>query len=185
MKKELIVLVVAITLFLPAGLVIGHTVHIEEQQILETNLDSEELEITLYTQPNSFGINLDIENTGIETLHNISWNFCYKTSISEQGLLLNEKIQKGMIEQLDAGETQTVQFKPFNSEMSSPLGLANVYLNASVSTGEYLVRTQQRSFVFLFFLLNSIETYMDIYPADAYEMNQSGLFDVIIDVSPV
>jgi len=187
MKKNVIGILVGMMLFIPAGLALEEQMGIhgtvDRSNTFQSSL-ANDISILLYTQPGSPGIYLDIQNIGTVTLTDISWNFKYKTSISGKGVLLNKESQRGLIDELEMGETHTISFTPFTTDRSSPIGLGNVYLNASVSTSQSFVRVQQRAFLFLIYLVMPQETYRDIPPVDVYRMMLEDMFDMIIDVSP-
>jgi rhodanese-related sulfurtransferase len=159
----------------------------KEENKLELEILEEDLLITFNKKLFSRSVSFTIENTGEFMITNIKWNFRYKTSISGQGILLNEKTQNGAISELGPGEKQTIKFRPFSFCKTSPIGLGDIYLNASVSLGNgNLIRTQQRCFLFVcrLLLLTFKDTYMDIKPDIAYDKMQNDEFDMIIDVSP-
>jgi rhodanese-related sulfurtransferase len=145
-------------------------------------LISDEITASLYQAPGFIGVNLDITNTGATAMENVQWSFRSKAAITGTGLLIKEKIQKGVVEDIQAGETITIQFRPFNKETPSPLGFGNLYMNASIHLENSTVRTQQRAMILFFFLLGFKETYMDIKPPEAYAMFLNDTFDLIIDV---
>ena len=184
MKKIIYGIIIGMVLLVPASFALENHGKMDISNNLESTI-SDDINMLLYTQPGSPGIHLDIQNIGATTITDIPWNFRYKTSISGKGFLLNEKAQNGIIDELDSGETQTLSFTPFDTDLSSPIGLGNIYLNASVSTNERMVRTQQRAFLFAIYNIMLQETYIDLQPDGAYNMMLNDVFDMVIDVSPV
>jgi len=87
-----------------------------------------------------------------------------------------------IIDEIGPGEKVTIEFRPFNPETKGPIGLGNLYMNASAESNGISVRTQQRAFIIGFFLIMYRDTYMDIKPPEAYERWQNNEFDLIIDV---
>jgi thiosulfate sulfurtransferase len=153
-----------------------------EDHEIETQNFEGDLNIIIYSAPLYFGVNIDIENTGETILNNVEWSFRSKAAVSLTGLFLTEKLQEGIIEQIEPSEKVTLNFRPFNANMKSPIGLGNLYMNASVNANGMSVRTQQRALILGFFLIMWKDTYMDIKPAEAYERWQNEEFDLIIDV---
>jgi len=188
MKKIFVSTLVITLLFVPALSVIG-TVNqqnelekIEINNYINTNDPEELISANIYPAPNFIGVNLDVTNTGMEILENVEWSFRTKAAIFGTGLLVKEKIRKGVIEEIQPGETITIRFRPLKSNTSSPIGFGNLYLNTSVQSSDVLIRTQQRARLLLLFLINFKNTYMDIQPSEAYSMYLNGTFDLIIDV---
>ncbi len=154
----------------------------KNNQEIETQNFEGGLSIVIYSAPLYFGVNIDVENTGETTLNNVEWSVRSKAAITATGIFLNEKLQEGIIEQIEPGEKATLNFRPFNPNTKSPIGLGNLYMNASASADGMSVRTQQRALILGFFLIMYRDTYMDIKPAEAYERWQNNEFDLIIDV---
>lgn len=179
MRKKIIGAIVFLMLVIPTISALGETKNQETSPI--ENLE-DELVITLYTGPIFLGVNMDIENIGATTLTNVEWSFRTKASITGSGIFISEKLQEGTIDQIESGETVTIEFRPFSSETKSPLGLGNLYMNASAEANGMVVRSQQRAIILGFFLIMYRDTYMDIKPKEAYERWQNEEFDLIIDV---
>ena len=180
MRKKIIGLFVIIMLTMP--IVSALDANKTNNKRIENSNMNEHISIELYESSNSIGINLDIENIGDTILNNIEWSFRSKPAITGTGFFIREKLQEGIIEEIAAGEKITLEFRPFGAETKSPIGLGNIYMNASVEVNDVSVRTEKRAFILLFFLLNYKQTYMDIKPAEAYERYQNNEFDLIIDV---
>jgi rhodanese-related sulfurtransferase len=184
MRKKIFGTIVFLMLLIPVISVITAQNNTMENKLDIKNFE-EDLTIMFNKRPLSFGVSIIIENNGMDTINYINWNFRYKTSISGQGILLNERTQKGIISELGPGEKQTFNFRPFNIFKTSPIGLGDMYLNASLSNDNGdTIRAQQRSFLFLCRLITYKDTYMDIKPDLAYEKLMNDDFDMIIDVSP-
>lgn len=179
MRKKIIGAIVFLMLVIPTISVLGDTNILKTSPI--ENLE-DELVITIYKGPIFLGVNMDIENIGATTLTDVEWSFRTKAAITGSGIFINEKLQEGTIDQIEPGETLTIEFKPFGSETKSPLGLGNLYINASVEANGMSVRSQQRAIILGFFLIMYRDTYMDIKPKEAYERWQNEEFDLIIDV---
>jgi rhodanese-related sulfurtransferase len=177
MRKKIIGAAVFIILTLPVISAIGTTQTLKENLTFEENLD-----IVLYQAPGFIGVNLDISNIGSTTLNNIEWSFRSKAAITGTGIFMSEKLQQGIIDEIAPGETITIEFRPLNPENKSPIGLGNLYMNASAKADGISVRTQQRAIIFGFFMIMFKDTYMDIKPEEAYERWQNEEFDLIIDV---
>ena len=127
-------------------------------------------------------MNLDITNNGATDINDIEWSFRTKPAITGSGIFISEKIQNGVINQINASEEVTLEFRPFGGELTSPLGLGNIYMNVSVKGNDVSFRTQQRAYIFGFFLFMFRDTYMDSKPDEAYARYQNNEFDLIIDV---
>ena len=127
-------------------------------------------------------MNLYIENNGAIKLNNVEWSFRSKVSITGTGIFINEKKQMGIINEIGVGEKITLKFRFLTSETKSPIGLGNLYMNASVKINDIYVRTQQKAAIISFWLIIFIDTYNDIKPDEAYERWQNEEFDLIIDV---
>ena len=184
MRKKIFGTIVFLMLLIPVISVVAAQNNSIENKLDMKNFE-DDLTIMFRKKPFSFGISIIIENNGMDTINDIKWNFRYKTSISGQGILLNEKTQNGIISELGPGEKETFNFRPFNKLKTSPLGLGNMYLNASLSNDNGdMIRAQQRSFLFLCRLITYKDTYMDVLPDLAYEKLMNNDFDMIIDVSP-
>ncbi len=152
------------------------------KEFTETSNLEDDLNIYLYPAPGFIGVNLDIENNGTNTLNNVEWSFRSKASITGTGIFINEKQQMGVINEIGAGEKITLKFRFLTSETKSPIGLGNLYINASAKINDVYVRTQQRAVIIGFWLIMFRDTYMDIKPDEAYERWQNEEFDLIIDV---
>ena len=163
MRKKIIGLFVIIMLTMP--IVSALDANKTNNKRIENSNMNEHISIELYESSNSIGINLDIENIGDTILNNIEWSFRSKPAITGTGFFIREKLQEGIIEEIAAGEKITLEFRPFGAETKSPIGLGNIYMNASVEVNDVSVRTEKRAFILLFFLLNYKQTYMDIKPA--------------------
>jgi len=174
MKKKIIVAIVFLMLLIPAIPAIGvYNKNISIEEIKISNLE-EELNIFLYSAPGFLGVKLDIENNGATTINNLEWSFRSKPSITGTGIFITEKLYNGIINEIGSGEKITLKF--------TPIGLGNIYLNASAKANGISIRTQQRAVIIGIFILIYRDTYMDIRPKEAFERWQNEEFDLIIDV---
>jgi rhodanese-related sulfurtransferase len=188
-RKIYIGMLVCLMLLIPTLQVVGTTNQItqdkgsQQKDIVNfTPLLNDNLSVEIYSAPGFIGVNIDVTNTGSTSIENVKWSFRSKAAITGTGLLINEKIRKGVIEEIQVDETITLTFRPFNKDTPSPIGFGNLYMNVSIHHENYSIRIQQRSMLLLFFLLGFKETYMDIKPPEAYAMYLNGTFDLIIDV---
>lgn len=182
MREKIIGMLVFIMLSLTVISAIGaYNTNIKNEDMLKSNIN-EELIISLYKAPGFIGVNLDIENNGNTTLNNVEWSFRTKAAITGTGVLIAKKLQEGIIDEIDPEEKVTLKFRPISKETKSPLGLGNLYMNASAGSNETYVRTQKRAVIIGFFFIMYRDTYMDIKPKEAYERWQNYEFDLIIDV---
>ena len=153
---------------------------------LDNNKDQQtfenEISMRLYPGDIFLGVKLDIENSGVDTVENVEWSFRYKAVIRGTGVFIVGRLQQGVIDEIQPGEKKTLTFSPFDFQAKSPIGLGNIYLNASVMIDGQETRTQQRAFLLGIFLILFKDTYMDITPEVAYEKLQNNDFDLIIDV---
>ncbi len=179
MRKKIIGAIIFLMLAIPTISALDKS---ENNEYLPTKNLEDELFIVLYPVPVFFGVNMDIENKGATTLNNVTWSFRTKASISGTGIFIREKFQEGLIDTIEPNETKTIKFRPFSKVTKSPLGLGNLYMNASVEADGLSVRTQKRAVILGFFLLMYRDTYMDIRPKEAYERWLNNEFDMIIDV---
>jgi len=186
MRKKIIGAIVCLMLSITAFHVLGKENISENSAILDENNQKEmfenEISMSLYPATLFLGIKLDITNNGIESINNVDWNFRYKAVVTGSGIFIFDRIQQGVIDQIGPGETKTLTFTPFNIGAKSPIGLGNVYMNASLKIDEETITTQQRAFLLGIFLIMFKDTYMDITPKEAYEKFQNNDFDLIIDV---
>jgi rhodanese-related sulfurtransferase len=148
----------------------------DDLSINTMNMNKEEdvLIMTITQSSNLIGVTLNIENIGSEVVYEVSWSFRYKASITGTGVFINEKIQTGIIEEINPGETISNNF--------IPIGLGNIYFNASVELNGLSYRTQQRAYLLIVIPIMFKDTYKDIKPAEAYERWENQEFDLIIDV---
>jgi rhodanese-related sulfurtransferase len=182
MKNKIIGAIIIIMLSMPALSAFGaNNTNIKEAEIEKTNVE-EQLSLSINPAPLFIGVNLKFENTGGTTLNDIEWSFRTKAVITGTGIFIREKLQEGIIDEIGPGETKTIQFRLLSTQTKSPLGLGNIYMNASAETDGVSVRTQQRALIILFFLIMYRDTYMDIKPAEAYQRYLNEEFDLIIDV---
>lgn len=182
MSKKIIGAAVFIMLSLLVSSAIGaYNTNICKEEIEKSNFE-EDINIVLYRALGFIGVNLDIENTGATTLNNVEWSFRSKASITGTGIFMTEKLQEGVIDEIAPGETVTIKFRPFNPNTKGPIGLGNLYMNASAEAEGSYVRTQQRAIILGFFLFMYRDTYMDIKPPEAYQRYLNNEFDLIIDV---
>jgi len=179
MRKKIIGAIIFLMLAIPTISALDKS---ENNEYLPTKNLEDELFIDLYPAPVFFGVNMDIENKGATTLNNVTWSFRTKASISGTGIFIREKFQEGLIDTIEPNETKTIKFRPFSKVTKSPLGLGNLYMNASAEADGLSVRTQKRAVILGFFLLMYRDTYMDIRPKEAYERWLNNEFDMIIDV---
>jgi rhodanese-related sulfurtransferase len=147
-----------------------------------TDISDEVISINLEQNSGLLGVDMYISNNGDITLNDVEWSFRYKAAISGTGIFILEKLQTGIISELNSGETISLKFRPFNLQTKSPIGFGNLYLNASAVSDENKVRIQKRAFLFSVFIINFRDTYKDISPAETYERWQNQEFDLIIDV---
>jgi thiosulfate sulfurtransferase len=186
MRKKIIGAIVCLMLTITSISVLGGADSVEEtirlDEINQKKLFENDISMNLYPASLFMGVKLDIKNNGAETVNNVEWSFRYKAVVTGSGIFIFDRLQQGEIDQIGAGETKTFTFKPFDFNSKSPIGLGNVYMNASVKIGDISTRTQQRAFLLGIFLLFFKDTYMDITPKVAYEKLQNNDFDLIIDV---
>jgi len=182
MKKKIIGILVTLIVFSQMISVIGANVNNNIEDEIQKPCFEEDIKIDLYNPTGFLGVNLDIENTGETTLTDIKWSFRTKAAITGTGIFIREKLIEGVITEILAGETITIEFRPFSSDTKSPIGLGNLYMNASVNYNDIDFRTQKRAFILGLFIIMYKETYMDIKPDEAYKKLQNEEFDLIIDV---
>jgi rhodanese-related sulfurtransferase len=157
------------------GIFLGLMLLITAISVIGIGNEKFEEELTINISPvGFFGVNLEIGNTGETSINNVEWSFRSKPAITGTGFFINEKLQKGTINEIGPGEQKVLNFSPF--------GLGNIYVNASVEANGIYVRTQQRAFIFLILMLNLKDTYKDIKPLEAYQRLQENEFDLVIDV---
>jgi len=182
MRKKIILSIVCFILLLTAGTGLGiNNKDMETREMKKSSLQ-DDISISISQAPGFFGVNLDIENLGSVTLNDVEWSFRSKAAITGTGIFINEKILQGEIDEIPSGETINLQLRPFSTELKSPIGLGNLYMNASAKTEGIYVRTQQRAVIIGFFVFMYKDTYMDIKPSEAYQKYQDNEFDLIIDV---
>jgi rhodanese-related sulfurtransferase len=169
-------------LIIPMISVVGKDNQFETK--IKTTSAQEILSVEIKTAPAFFGVNLEISNEGTEIIENIKWSFRTKASISGTGIFMREKLRHGVIDEIPAGEKITIEFRPLssNTETRSPLGLGNLYMNASAEIEGMKVRTQKRAVLFILALIDFRDTYKDIKPDEAYGKLLNEEFDLIIDV---
>lgn len=182
MRKKIIGVLVFFMLTMPIISAVGMFNTNETKEEVNTQYIEEDLTIVIYKAPVSFGVNLDITNEGTTTLTDVEWSFRTKAAITGTGIFISEKLRMGTIDEIMPGETKTLKFRPLNQKTKSPIGLGNLYMNASAEVNGMSVRTQQRAFILGFIILMYKDTYMDIKPAEAYERYMNNEFDLIIDV---
>ena len=184
MRKEIIgIFLILVMLFAVSNSVVGLNKDPVSKDIEHMLINKDDnIELSLVKASGFFGVDLIIENTGGSALTELSWSFRSKAAITGTGIFISENLQEGQIDELASGEKKVIMFRPFSSEFKSPIGLGNIYLNASIECQDIFVRTQQRAFILGLFLGNYKDTYMDIKPPEAYERWQNEEFDLIIDV---
>ena len=186
MRKKIIGAIVCLMISLTTLSVLGETSISEKSTIIDGDNQKEifENEISMSLSPASLflGVKLEIKNNGAEAINNVEWSFRYKAVITATGIFIFDKLQQGIINQIGSGETKTLTFTPFNNEAKSPIGLGNLYMNASVKIVDETARTQKRAILLGIFLFMFRDTYMDITAKEAYEKWQNNDFDLIIDV---
>lgn len=189
MKKKIVCVASLICVCILIAAMAGPTISEEvrssthnDEKDTETSFSSTNLVISLEPARFGYGTNLIITNQGNQQLKDITWSFRGKPVITGTGLIRQSQSSQGTINELKAGETTTIEFRPFNSITPSPIGVGNTYLNASAQMNDIQVRTQKRADHFLFFLYNYQDTYKDITSPVAYQMYLEGTFDLIIDV---
>jgi len=189
-KKYAIILAIMLVFssYVVAGATISHqlndyTIKMNNDNEQRSTLHSEDdITISFSKTPLLFGVNIEIQNNGNETLQDVQWNFRAKPQISGTGLIYRDQIRSGVINELGANERLTIPLRPLKGETSSPLGLGMFYINASVTTSDAFYRSSQLSWLVFFLMFNLKPTYMDIPPAEAYSLYENGTFDLIIDV---
>ena len=178
MKNKIFGTIMMIMLTLPALVAIASPQLVPQDQIV----DDEALTLQISEGTGFIGVALNIENTGETIVNDVIWNFRYKPAITGTGLLISTNAQSGLIDEIIPGETIAISFSPLNNEAKSPFGFGNIYMNASVTTTNGFMRTQQRAFNLGPFLLNYKQTYIDIMPDEAYNRLLNEEFDLVIDV---
>lgn len=191
MKKRYPILI-AIILILSSYIVVGATIphQLNDNTIQMKNNNDQRLtlhaedniSISFSKAPLFFGVNLEIQNKGVDTLHDVKWSFRAKPQISGTGLIYKDQIVSGVIDQLDANELATIPLRPLNKQTPSPLGLGIFYFNASITTSNAFYRSSQLCWLVFFLMFNLQSTYTDIPPAEAYSLYENETFDLIIDV---
>jgi rhodanese-related sulfurtransferase len=151
-----------------------------EQQSISRS--EENITISFTKAPLFLGVNIEIQNKGLNTLEDVKWSFRAKPQISGTGLVYNDQIRSGTIDQLDANELVTIPLRPLKGQTSSPFGLGLFYFNASVTTSDSFYRSSQLCWLILILMINLKSTYTDIPPIEAFSLYENGTFDVIIDV---
>lgn len=154
----------------------------EENEQQSTHQSEDDITISFSKAPLFFGVNIEIQNTGNETLQDVKWSFRAKPQISGTGLIYKDQIRAGVIDQLDANELVTIPLRPLLSQTRSPFGLGLFYMNASVTTSGAFYRSSQLCWLIFVLMLNFKPTYIDIPPAEAFSLYENGTFDLIIDV---
>jgi thiosulfate sulfurtransferase len=182
MKKKIIGILVFFMLSIPAISALDTNSSTETVNEVESQNLQENLSMEIYRTPVFFGVNLDITNEGTTTLNDIDWSFRTKAAITGTGIFIRENLRMGTIDELMPGETVTLKFRPLNLKTKSPIGLGNLYMNASAEVNGEYVRTQQRAFLLGFIIMMYKDTYMDIKPPEAYQRYLNNEFDLIIDV---
>jgi rhodanese-related sulfurtransferase len=186
MRKKIIGAIVFLILIVTSISVIGEKYTEEKSTLYDNNVEQQTLEndisMRLYQGSIFVGLKLDIKNNGAEPVDDVEWSFRYKAVIRGTGVFIVNRLQNGVIDQILPGETKTLTFTPFDFQFKSPIGVGNIYLNASVAIDGEETRTQQRAFLFGIFLVMYKDTYMDISPEVAYEKYLNEEFDLIIDV---
>lgn len=182
MRKKIIALILFFILSITSitSIAVDNTDIINEDVV--KTIFKDDISLILYKAPLFYGVNLDIENNGETKINNIEWSFRSKASITGTGVFINENLQEGLIDEIGPGEKITLKFRFLKPETKSPLGLGNIYMNASAKIDDVSVRTQQRAFIFGLFIIMFRDTYMDIKPAEAFERLKNEEFDLIIDV---
>jgi rhodanese-related sulfurtransferase len=182
MKKKIIGTIIFVMLSISTITSLAFGSNIIQKEKLNTSILQEDIIMTIYNSPLFLGFNLDIENNGVTTINNVEWSIRTKASISGTGVLIRELLQKGFIDEIESGEKITLKFRPLNFQTRSPIGLGNIYINASAELDGKSFRTQQRAMIISLFFVIFRNTYMDIKPNEAYEKWQNQEFDLIIDV---
>lgn len=188
MKKTLVSTLVLALLIVPIFSAIGTDYHQNKLEnmipnnYLSAEVPEDTILVSISSAPGFVGVNLEVTNSGTEVIEDIEWSFRTKPVIFGTGLLVNEKVRKGMIEEIQPDETITLNFRPFRPNAPSPFGFANLYMNATIKTNEVFIRVQQKAMLALFFIIDYKDTYIDIPPSEAYSKYLNGTFDLIIDV---
>lgn len=141
-----------------------------------------EVDVVINQAAGFVGYTVDIINEGDSVLTDVSYKMRTKAAISGTGILIKEIIQQGSVDLINPGETETITFRPLDSQRKSPIGFGNLYMYVEVLYDNITVHHQQRSMVLFFFIFGFKDTYIDISPDVAYEMFLAEEFDLIIDV---
>jgi rhodanese-related sulfurtransferase len=186
MRKKIIGAIVILLLTATSISVMGE-MNTQDKTIIDNNIIEQkslenDISMNLYQGDIFVGVKLDIKNNGVDPVDNVEWSFRYKAVIKGTGVFIVSRLQNGVIDEIQPGETKTLTFTPFDFQAKSPIGLGNIYLNASVLIDGEETRTQQRAFLLGIFLIMYKDTYMDISPKVAYEKLQNEDFDLVIDV---
>jgi rhodanese-related sulfurtransferase len=179
MGKKIQIITIFMLMILPISGILGAAQLVQETIKPLTN--EEYVILTLKPAPLFIGVNLEITNNGATDLTNVPWNFKAKPTITGTGLIRKSLTNQGIIPNLAAGETTTIEFRPIKAPQS-PIGFATTYINATVEIGNVTIRAQQQSMLLFIFLVNYKNTYIDISPAETYSMLLNNTFDLIIDV---
>jgi rhodanese-related sulfurtransferase len=186
MRKKIIGAVICVMLSFTSLSALGEADIHKDTKILDEDYYKqtiqENITMSIYSNTLFLGMKLDVKNNGAETYNNVEWNFRYKAVIRGSGIFIVGRVQSGVINELNPGETKTFTFSPFDINSKSPIGLGNLYMNATVEINGEVVRTQQRAFLFGIFLIAFKDTYTDLSPKQAYEKYLDNDFDLIIDV---
>ena len=142
----------------------------------------DDIVITISKAPGLLGFNLEVTNQGAVEITDVLYTMRTKAAITGTGIFINELVQNGTIETIQADETIIIPFRPISQETKSPFGLGNLYMDVELEVDAVTIRTQQRSLLFFFLILGYRDTYMDISPATAYDKYLNEDFDLIIDV---
>ena len=188
--KKIYGIIIATMLVLSTNIMLGAALSTSsDDEVLESNqtmtqsmTSSDNITIGFSQAPLFLGLNIEIQNNGMDTLQDIPWSFRAKPLISGEGNIRRGQVVSGVIDELGPNELVTIPLRPFNKETPSPLGLSTLYMNASVTTQDSFIRSSQRAMLLLFFVFQFKPTYIDILPAEAYSLYLNNTCVLIIDV---
>jgi len=178
-KKVIIFASIVLTVLVMVSIGSSHQLSSKQPSSLR-----EENPLSITIQPGflSRGCKIVITNEGTEPLSNVEWCFSVKPVIT--ALIGKGDVCHQTMDQLEAGEARTYVLRPYLSpDMPSPRGLGRVYCKAQVKANSTeVVRDQKQAFLLFNFMVTMKETYIDIPPAEAYDLYLNDTFDLIIDV---
>jgi len=182
MKNKIIIILIFFMLSIPAISAFNTINKTDTNNKIESCNVQENISIEISQASGFWGVDLSFTNEGATSLNYLEWSFRTKAAITGTGIFIREKLQKYTIEQIRPEETKTFKFRPFKFAQKSPIGLGNLYMNATANVDGEIIRTQQRAFILGPFIMMYKDTYIDIPPNVAYEKYLNNDFDLIIDV---